>query len=382
MSLPHLSTSTPASEISRAAFERDDMANSAELEIPSLDDILRNSPAAKLLGLESLPEEDSEDVPTPEQSGEEQEKVPETPDDADNDSDEDKSQTESEEDTVEDDKSTQDTADLPTEEDIDWEYKVPVTIDGKTEYFTLEELRKGYATDQHLSQKGRELGELKKQVEQERTQKLEELVQLGTVLHEELSAAETELGQEYHKLTAQIEKARDEGDTYTARELKEKRESVQEKYWEMRVKREERTKAIVDKIQEQQAVEQEKLLKEYNENIVQMIPDYSDKIAKSIREFALAEGIPEELLGSIYDPRIVKFVDDFRRLKQAKDVGSAKRKAAPVSTKSVPLKKGTPANVKEKAKVDESRMKVLSGQADKQEELDFLKRISSVSKKL
>jgi len=140
------------------------------LEAKSLDDILRNSPAAKMLGLpekeESLPEED--DVPSPDESSEEQKEVPEEADeDSENDLSEEEESTDSkEEKTDEDDKSTQD-AELPSEDDIDWEYKVPVTIDGKTEYVTLEEIRKGYSTDQHLSQKGRELGELKKQIDQD-----------------------------------------------------------------------------------------------------------------------------------------------------------------------------------------------------------------------
>ena len=137
MNLSHLSTSTPASEISSASF-RDDMGNSAELEAPNFDDILRNSPAAALLGLkkeESLPTED-EDVLTPEQSEEDEtteEVQEETSDDAENDSDEESDQENTEEESAdEDDTSTQD-SELPTEEDIDWEYKVPVTVDGKTE---------------------------------------------------------------------------------------------------------------------------------------------------------------------------------------------------------------------------------------------------------
>ena len=74
MNLEQLSTNTPASEISSKSF--DDGSNSADLEAKSLDDILRNSPAADLLGLpeqeESLPEED-DSVPSPEDSSEEEE---------------------------------------------------------------------------------------------------------------------------------------------------------------------------------------------------------------------------------------------------------------------------------------------------------------------
>jgi len=378
MNLPHLSTNTPASEISSSSF--DDGSNSADLEVKSLDDILRNSPAAELLGLnkESLPKE-GDDVPSPDEVSEEEAQEENDTESA-NDLDEEESSDSEEESNAEDDASTQN-AELPSEEDIDWEYKVPVTVDGKTEYVTLEEIRKGYSTDQHLSQKGRELGELKKQIDQERTEKLQEIIQLGTVINEELTAVETNLAQQYHKVKGEIDKAREEGDTYTARELKEQLEDVQEKYWRARNKREEQTKAVVEKIQAQQIEQQQVLLRQYEENIVNLIPDYSEKVAKSIREFAIKEGIPETLLESVYDPNVVKFINDYRKLKTAKETGEAKRKASP-NVKSIPSKKGTPSSQKEKQAVNQNRSKVLSGQGSKQDELDFLKRISSVSKKL
>ena len=384
MNLSHLSTSTPASEISSADFDRNDGYVGDESNVPSLDDILRNSPAAEFLNLpevdeESLPPED-EDASTTDESSEE-EPQEENGDESANDLDDEETEEESEEEgKVEDDASTQET-ELPAEEDIDWEYKIPVSVDGKVEYKTLEEIRKGYATDQHLSQKGRELGELKKQVEQERTEKLQELVRLGSLLNEQLSSTEASLAQEYHKLTADIDKARDEGDTYTVRELKEQREAVQEKYWKARNGRETQLKAVSEKLIEQQNANQAKLLEQFQKEIPTLIPEFNDKLAVSIREFAIKEGIPESLLDVVYDPRVVKFINDYRKLKTAKETGEMKRKAAPV-VKSVPTKKGTPQSQRQKDAEQNNRAKVLSGQGSKADELDFLKRISSVSKKL
>jgi membrane-associated HD superfamily phosphohydrolase len=379
MDLSHLSTNTPASNVSSKDF--DDGSVSADLEVKSLDDILRNSPAAELLGIKgSLPEED-DGVPNPDDSEEEQQEAQEDSEESENDlNEEEESEETEEENTDEDDASTQD-SELPAEEDIDWEYKVPVTVDGKTEYVTLEEIRKGYSTDKHLSQKGRELGELKKQIEQERGEKLQELVTLGSVIHQELTAVENKLSAEYHKIKGEIDTAREEGDTYTARELKEKLEEVQEKYWNARNKREENTNKIAEQFKAQQEEQQKVLLKEFNEKITEVIPDFSEKTAKSIREFALKEGLPEGILDVIYDANIVKFINDYRKLKTAKETGEVKRKAAP-KVKSVPSKKGTPQSQKEKQTINENRSKVLSGQGSNQDQLDFLKRISSVSKKL
>ena len=156
---------------------------------------------------------------------------------------------------------------------------------------------------------------------------------------------------------------------------------MQEKYWKSRNKREEQAKAIASQFEAQVENERQELLKSYNERITTLVPDYSEKVAKSIREFAIQEGISEDLLGSIYDPQIVKFINDYRKLKTAKDTGAVKRKAAPM-VKSVPSKKGTPKAQKEKQAATASRSKVLSGEGSRQDELDFLKRISSVSKKL
>jgi len=86
-------------------------------------------------------------------------------------------------------------------------------------------------------------------------------------------------------------------------------------------------------------------------------------------------------LEAVYDPNVVKFINDYRKLKTAKETGEAKRKASP-NVKSIPSKKGTSSSQKEKQAVNNNRSKVLTGQGSKQDELDFLKRISSVSKKL
>jgi len=378
----HLSTSTPASNISKADFENGNDGSSSELNV-SMDDILRNSPAAALLGLKPAADEDSTDenadsVSTPEQSEEE---VPEeNSDDADNDSGEEADEESGEEEGKEDDQESTDEANLPSEEDIDWDYKIPVTVDGKTEYKTLAEVRKGFATDQHLSQKGRELGESKKQLDQERQEKLQDLVTIGSVLHEDMTEQETSLAKEYAGLKDKIAKAKSDGDRLAAQELKEQQEEIQEKYWSIRNKREDRVKKVVEKIQAQQQEQQEKLLKQFNEDIKVAVPDFNEKLAKSIREFALKEGLPEALLNSVFDANVVRVLNEYRKLKAATSKGSVKRKAVP--TKQTPAKKGTPVKAKETRERNQQRAKVLQGQGSQADELDFLKRISTISRKL
>lgn len=383
MNLEHLSTSTPASNISKADFERMEMTgNSDESAVPSMDDIMRNSPLQKFLKegeRKNLPK-DAEEEAAPDES--EAEVPEETSEEAVNDSDEEQNQEEStEEKADEDDKESTQEADLPKEEDIDWEYKVPVKIDGELKYVTLEEIRKGYATDQHLSQKGRELGEIRKKVEQESSQRLKELVDLGTMLQVELTATETTLAKEYGEIKQQYAKAKEDGDSYTARDLKDKLDDVQEKYWAARNKREMGAKKVVDQIARKQAEEQQMLRQEFDKNITSEIPDWGDKVAESVRKFALKEGLTEDILGNIYSPVIVRMLNEYRILKTAKETGVAKRKETPV-VKSIPSKKAPKPEAKAERVRQETRSRVLSGEASPAEQQNFLKSISKLRHKL
>ena len=92
--------------------------------------------------------------------------------------------------------------------------------------------------------------------------------------------------------------------------------------------------------------------------------------------------MPEALLNEVYSPAVVKFINDYRVLKESVEKGAAKRKQAPVSSKSVPTKKGTPASVAQKREADTVRARALTGTASGQEQLDFIKRLSKVSQKL
>jgi len=375
------STSTPASEISSADFANDDRGGySAETESKALADILRKSPAAALLGIpeESQSTEETDDE-APEASSEEQQ-AQETDGESEKNDDDEGSKDSDEANADTDDTSTPNT-DLPSEEDIDWEYKVPVTVDGKTEYKTLDEIRKGFATDQHLSQKGRELGELRKQVDSERTEKLNEIVQIGIALNEQWVASEQMYVEQYNKVNADMEAARESGDTYNVRELRDARDAIQEKYWAIRNKREATVKEVSGKIEQNQRDTLAINLRQYNEKIKDFIPDYTDKTAKAVREFAIKEGIPEALLSSVYEPAIVKFINDYRKLKTAKESGEVKRKVV-TATKAIPLKKGQPAEVKQRAAQTSLRNQVFSGNASQADQNNFLKSISSISRKL
>lgn len=372
--------STNASLISSADF---DSYDTGEAALPSLDAILRRSPvlqaAADRAG--SLPTDEEE-----EQGDTTQDDVSEDPDadalseeTADEEADQ---QPDDEEEQSDDDQSTTEPAHFE-EEQIDWTATVPVKIDGKVVKVSLESLRKGYATDQHLSQKGREIGDLKKAAETERQTKLAEVIQLADVLNTELSATESAIAAQYAEVKKSRDEAKKNGDTYAAREANERMRELQEEYATAQQNRQAKLSKVAEAYQKRVQDDQIALAKKFVEEAPTIIPGYTDEVAAKCRDFALKEGIPESLLESIYDARVVKFINDYRSLKEAVAKGASKRteKQNPAS-KAVPMKKGTPPVAAAKKAQASLRSTVLSGKGDAGQQLDFLKGISSISKKL
>lgn len=326
---------------------------------------------ADALGIEeSLPDEDDESNLDPEDSAEEEEEVPEQ-DAADEDDtgEEDDASDEEEDEDDSDEDSTQD-SDL-TDEDVDWDFKVPVKIDGEETHLTLAELRKGYSTEQHLSKKGRELSEQEKTLKEDFDKRLSEVNEIGEQLTAQLQEEENKLAKEYHDINSEIEKARDEGNTYELSELKDKREQAQEKYWKARNKREGLAEKATKQREEIYKKQVEELSKKFNEDIKTVLPDFDEKMAGEVRDFAIAEGIPQELLGAIFDANVIKFINDYRVLKTKANTGQAKRKAKP-KAKGAPIKKTNPTAKQTRAKED-LRNRVLSGDSSEADELAFLK---------
>ena len=349
----------------------DDSDFNAGQQPQNFDDIpVPMGPMAKHLGIETDLPEDSEE-------GDPEDSVDEVPTEDDTDEDDTLDQeddTSIEEDgTEDDDESTQDT-DLLSEEDIDWDYKVPVKIDGVEHHLTLEELRKGYATDQSLSKKGNKISEQRKEFETEQQSQLDDLQGMATLLQEQLQGEENELAAEYHSFDEKIKEARKEGSTYEITELKDQRETAQEAYWTARQKREGLTAAVQEKQQAQLELQNQQTFAKFNTDIAQLVPSFVED-AEAIQQFALDEGIPKELLPLIEDATIIKFIDDYRRLKQKATKGAVKRKAAP-RAKSAPIKKGLTKSAQQGKVNTAVRNKVLTGEGSESDQLDFLKNLS------
>lgn len=363
-----------SNENTTASTRSDDAGFTAGQDSQSFDDIpVPMGPMAEALGLtmpeeESLPDDDESDL-DPEDSVDDE--GPEHDDTDEDDTDDYEEDAEDDEEYEDEDDSTQDD-DLPDEEEVDWDYQVPVKIDGEIEYVSLSELRKGFATDQHLSKKGREVSELEKSLQEEYEGKTNQVVELGTALATQLQKQETVLAQEFHDLESKIKTARENGDTYELNELKDKRETAQAKYWEARNEREGISGAIQQQQQEQLQLQVDGLMETFESEIQDLVPDFD---AESVRDFALGEGVPEEFLDIIFDARVVKFVDDYRQLKQKTSSGSAKRKRVN-KAKGVPSKRKATKAQRAQRESGARRDQVLSGEGNDADQLEFLKSLS------
>jgi FtsZ-binding cell division protein ZapB len=341
--------------------------DTSQTEEALLADIIRNSDFVDTLPDEQVPQLDAEDS---------DEEDPDTLDEADNVDDDNEEETDEEETTDADDESTQE-ADVYTTDDLDLEAQVLVKIDGEEVAVSFSDLIKGYSTEQHLSNKGRELGDARKEMEAEFNDKAGQIQAMSQASAAVLYSAEQSYSKEYHDIEAKIQTARDEGDTYEVNELKDKREQVQKQYWEARNQREGMVEAVQKQAEEQTAKAWQEQLNHFQETIPTMIPDFNEETALAIREFAEGEGISSELLDTVVDPTIVKFVDDYRRLKQGVTKGQAKRKTTTV--KKAPIKKAKTRTQKQVDEAERVRQRALSEDSSNEDQMAFLRSMANRS---
>ena len=344
----------------------DSIATDSRTEEQMLADIMANSEFT-----ESLPNE--QDVPELDT-----EEAAEDPDaeESENEEVEEEVETEEEEATDEDDTSTQE-SEVYSTEDLDLDAKVAIKIDGKDTEVSFSDLIKGYSTEQHLSNEGRKLGDARKQLDEEYGKKFQEINDLGQASSAVLYREEQALAKEYHDIEGQIDQARKDGDTYEVNELKDKREQAQKNYWQARNGREQLVKQVQSQVEQQSTKQWNEQLENFNKNIPEMIPDFNEKTATAIREFAIAEGINPEVLDRITDPIIVKFVDDYRRLKQGVTKGIAKRKAT--IGKKAPVRKNKTRSQKEVDNETKVRQRAFSEDSSNDDQMAFLRGLANKS---
>lgn len=277
---------------------------------------------------------------------------------------------------TDDDESTGDDDDSDGEGEpgeIDWEFKVPVKVDGEDSEVDLAEVVKGYQTSQHLSKKGRELANERKEFETERTTQMDSLKESAKLLEAQNLGRENQLATEYSDLQAEIKTAKKDGDRHLQDELSDKLEEIQGEYWKARKSREYVAEALATKIKDDEEAKIAIDIKTFNEEIDDYVTDFDKDKATDIREFAISKGIPEEVLSTLIDARIIGAINEFMELDAKVSKGKAKRKAAPKRNPST--NKAKPAIEKKRAAKQVTSKRLQSGEAtetDYEDALDSL----------
>ena len=294
----------------------------------------------------------------------------------DEDNDDDEVTSPDDDDAVDDDNSTEGDEDSEGDEgEVDWDFEVPVKIDGEESNISLEELRKGYATSQHLSKQGRELGDERKAFDTQRTTELDKITNAGKILQSQITDTENAAAELYTELKKEIKELRKEGDKFAAIEKQEDLEKAQADYWAARNKRETLEKNLTDITDSEKTKKVNETLKTFNEDILTLIPDFDEERGTKIRAFANEQGLSDEVISTLMDANAVKLIDDYRILKEAQVKGKKRSKNIP-SRKRVPTRKSTTPKTKKKVANAKLNAKIESGEATDAEGFDFLRGIA------
>jgi len=274
--------------------------------------------------------------------------------------DEDEDDTATEDDDDEDEESTQDEESDEVEDgELDMEFLVPVKIDGQESEVTIEELIKGYQTNQSQTKKGQELAEQAKQLDAEKDKS-----QLYQKINDDLlkQQDDRDLTLLKNKKAVMDKMAKEgfvEGVDDDLATLQYKYRSLEDEYNKRKEERSKITDQMIETQEEEFRETMKKNVEIFQKEIKTLIPDWSENIAKDNYAFAVGEGIPEEFVSTITSPVIAKFIDDYRRLKTSASKGAKKRKKAPIKT--VSAKKPVSKQNKVKSKSVDARKRLQKG---------------------
>jgi len=337
----------------------DDLNSEADMD-SALDDFLNSSDMLREAGVSTREEEEpvsdnaeDDDDLVDDESGDEEDEA----DGNDNLDDEDADDDDSDDDSTEDDDDEEEETD-----EIDWEFKVPVKIDGEQADVDLKELVKGYQTSQHLSKKGRELAQERETFETERAEEMSKVQETAKLLQAQTAIEENGLAKEYSELQERHKAAKKDGDKYEADQIKDEMEEIQQKHWTARERREKVAEALQKQEASQQTEHLQKQVEKFNQEINDYVPDFNEEKATQLREFALSKGIPEEVLQTLVDAKIIGAINEFMELSEKVSKGSAKRKAK-APRRPAATKKAKPASVKNRANQMKTSRNIQSGEA-------------------
>ena len=202
----------------------------------------------------------------------------------------------SEEEEEEDDstEATQESESDALDTEIDMDFRVPVKIDGENSEVTMEELVANYQTKQSQSKKGDELAAQTKEL-----QATKEQAEIYARVNAELLQREDAKDLSVLKhLQTQVDKAFEEDD-YQASKLNNKLGKAKEEYASRKASRDNLMQGMVGTMNQQHQEQFVKEVEYFYEVVKDLIPDWSEDVARSNREFALSIGLDEQMVDTM-----------------------------------------------------------------------------------
>jgi len=283
-------------------------------------------------------------------------------------------ETEEYEEELEDETVEEDAEELPEtteEEELDMSYMVPVKVDGEDGEVTLDELVRGYQTNQHANKKSIEASERIKEAEN----LFNEYTALKTQNAELLDG---QVDQDQLQLDAYDKKIKElilADDVY---DLPKWQEARRIKSQQLDTKRAEQQKLSKEATEEQEQQQQAQMTQQRQgaiDALDQVMPGWQEGYDDVVSWAAEDLGFPE--FAEVMDPRIVAMMFEYKSLREGGKQAAKKRMKTP--TKGVRAKKSPNLKTKQAKQQGNLRNKVLSGKGNEGDELSFLEGLANDS---
>jgi len=255
------------------------------------------------------------------------------------------------------------------EQELDMDFMVPVKVDGEQGEVTLDELVRGYQTNQHSNKKSIEASEKIKQAES----LFNEYTALKTQNAELLSG---QVDQDQAQLDAYDKKIKQlilADDVY---ELPKWQEARRIKSQQLDAKRSEQEKLSSEankELQERQQAQFSQQRQGAIDALDQAMPGWQDGYDDVVAWAAEDLGFPE--FAEVLDPRVVAMMFEYKSLREGGKQAAKKRLKTP--TKGVRAKKSPNLKTKQAKQQGNLRNKVLSGKGNEGDQLSFLEGLAN-----
>jgi len=238
-----------------------------------------------------------------------------------------------------DDDDTEETED-EGELDID-DAEVEILVDGEKHRASVKELKRLYGQEASLTRKSQQLSAQRKEAE--------DALQKGDALLQVMLQRAEERYKPYSEVDMLLASK-----TMDAEDFALLRKEAATAYEDVKFLREEANN-YYSELQKQHQTTQKQAAQEAVKVLKESIPDWSNETYNNIRQYAVAQGLPEEQVNNYVDPVVIQILNKARLFDEGKRVATVKKKAATQKKVLRSQKSPTTPEVRRKANFDKQR---------------------------